>query len=490
MDKLFAVLRTKPLFPFLLPVFFIFHTFTQISHYAVILEALQLLGIYLLTAVLLIVLFLPVFKNYYKACVISFLLLSFNFFFGSLHDFSKNNFGDTFFLRYSFILPCILLVFIALIIYLKKSKKTFRRAGFYLNCLLLVLLIIDFVMFIPTFLKPPIQYTADLSRQITPCYNCNKPDIYLIIADEYAGSTELKEIFSFDNSSFEDKLKARGFHVANQTTSNYNATVYSMASMFSMDYIHKLEKSIINHRDMFICRDIIKKNNLTHFLRKYGYQVSSFSPFGFADKKNYVVSTFFVSKKELFTAQTFINRIRKEIGYHFISQKALKAEKDKHLHNNNKIEDAVRSAVKEKATHPKFIYSHFALPHFPYYFDSLGNKTTFNTIVNGYPKEKKDYIQYLVYANKRLLNLIDTILADSKQPPVIILMSDHGYRQFTTPVDTKYHFMNLNAILTPQKDYTGFYDGMSNVNQFRVLLNTIFKQKLPLCKDSTIYLSE
>ena len=42
----------------------------------------------------------------------------------------------------------------------------------------------------------------------------------------------------------------------------------------------------------------------------------------------------------------------------------------------------------------------------------------------------------------------------------------------------------------PDGNNSGFYDGMSNVNQFRVLLNSQFKQKLPLLKDSTNFLIE
>ncbi len=88
----------------------------------------------------------------------------------------------------------------------------------------------------------------------------------------------------------------------------------------------------------------------------------------------------------------------------------------------------------------------------------------------------------MIYTNKKLLELIDYIKTNAEQPPVIILMSDHGFRQFeeNEKVDNKYHFMNLNAVLLPNRNYSGFYDGMSNVNQFRVDFKFIeFGQKLP-----------
>jgi hypothetical protein len=64
------------------------------------------------------------------------------------------------------------------------------------------------------------------------------------------------------------------------------------------------------------------------------------------------------------------------------------------------------------------------------------------------------------------------------------------YLQFADneKVDPKYHFMNLNSVYIPDGNYTGFYDGMLNVNQFRVILNSQFGQKLPLLKDYTSFI--
>lgn len=69
-------------------------------------------------------------------------------------------------------------------------------------------------------------------------------------------------------------------------------------------------------------------------------------------------------------------------------------------------------------------------------------------------------------------------------------MGDHGFRQLTNDADRKYHFMNLDAVYFPNGNHNNFYDGMSAVNQFRVTLNTLFQQKLPLLKDSTHFLTE
>ena len=106
--------------------------------------------------------------------------------------------------------------------------------------------------------------------------------------------------------------------------------------------------------------------------------------------------------------------------------------------------------------------------------------------------DKKAYIEYLVYFNKKLLELADYIKTNSTHPPIIIFMSDHGFRQFEAgeKIDNLYQFMNINAVFMPDGNYSGFYDGMSNVNQFRVILNSQFGQQLPILKDSTSFLRE
>jgi hypothetical protein len=50
--------------------------------------------------------------------------------------------------------------------------------------------------------------------------------------------------------------------------------------------------------------------------------------------------------------------------------------------------------------------------------------------------------------------------------------------------------MNLCAVFLPGCNYSGFYDGLSPVNTFRVILNSQFGQQFSLLKDSSIFLYE
>ena len=124
------------------------------------------------------------------------------------------------------------------------------------------------------------------------------------------------------------------------------------------------------------------------------------------------------------------------------------------------------------------------MPHFPHFFNEKGQFIDFKLQYS-----PRTYLGYLKYCNLQLIPIIDKILSSSATPPIILLMSDHGFREFSKPVDPKYYFMNFNAIHLPDQKYDAWYDGVSNLNQFRILLNQQYKQDLPLLRDSTILLT-
>jgi hypothetical protein len=140
----------------------------------------------------------------------------------------------------------------------------------------------------------------------------------------------------------------------------------------------------------------------------------------------------------------------------------------------------------ERTNAPKFVYTHLMIPHDPYYYDSKGNIVSLEKIIMAGKAGPQNYLEYLQYGNKKILELIDYILENSPTPPVIMILSDHGYRNYKVKSDRRYDFMNLNAIYLPDKNYALFNDSITNVNQFRIFFNTLFGQHLPLLKDSTI----
>jgi hypothetical protein len=126
------------------------------------------------------------------------------------------------------------------------------------------------------------------------------------------------------------------------------------------------------------------------------------------------------------------------------------------------------------------------MPHYPYYFDSRGRPLSLEKLLGLKNTTSKDYVEYLEYTNKKLLQLIDHILAVSPKLPIIVVLGDHGFRQLHSTADHRYDFINLNAVRFPNKKYDLLFDSIGNVNEFRVILNSYFGQQLPLLRDSAI----
>jgi len=329
-----------------------------------------------------------------------------------------------------------------------------------------------------------------ITPNYVPCDSCQKPDVYLIITDEYAGNAQLKEMFSFDNSDFENSLKQRGFHILKNPSSNYNWTLYSMASMLNMNYLPELKDTIINIPDKFYCSELIKNSNVAALFKNSGYAIYNYSFFDFAGTTKPVKPVFLPATKTLITAQTFINRIQRDLWFNFVSPQFITNVLSRNLHNNIIIDSLTKVSVMSRSNAPRFVYTHLTMPHYPYYFDSSGNKKESQQLTDENNPDKQAYLQYLVYCNKKLLELLDFIKFNSAKPPIIMLMSDHGFRQYKPlkKSDRQFQFCNLNALFFPNGNYAGFSDTMYNVNQFRALFNSQFQQKFPLLKDSTIFL--
>jgi hypothetical protein len=482
----------KEYFLVLLPFYFVFHGFVENYVSVSTSEVLLLILQYLLATIILFVIFFLLFRSWRKAALYVFALMAFHFFFGAIHDTVKKVFPNAFFVKYTFILPFCFLVFIILAIILHRSSRKFARLVQFLNLLLIVFILID----IPYFFNDvsSARKKIFLNGEFSKCDSCYKPDIYLIIADEYAGKQELSEVFHFDNTPFEQALQSKGFHIINNSKSNYNYTPFSTASIFSMDFLTNIEGANSSKHDMNICYGIINKNNLWNFFDANGYEIKNCSIFNVDDIPTKAPQSLLVIGSKLITSQTFLSRIDRDIRFNLVTRFKIKSE-TKRLTNyvkecNERLYDNLIKESKQSSKKPRFVYTHLMMPHYPYYFDSKGNPYPLEVLTEGNQIREKEYIEYLQYCNGKFIQLLDAILANSKKLPVIIFMGDHGWRHFIEKVDHQYYFMNLASIYLPDKNYTPFYDGMSNVNIFRTLLNSQFHQKLPLLKDSTSFLKE
>ena len=476
----------KEYFLVLLPVFFVWHGFVENYTSVTLSGVFDLLLGYLLALLILFAVFYLVFRSWRKTSVFVFLVMAFHFFFGALHDLSKTILENSFLIKYTFILPFSLVFFIVMAVLIKRTRSNFSRLVKFLNLLFLVLILVDLPLLFKNIQKENDRRPLQMGMQV--CDSCKKPDIFLIVADEYAGPGQLNEMFSFDNTAFEKELGSRGFHIVKNSRSNYDFTPFSMSSMLSMNYLKNIEGRNSSKHDMNICSDLINHNELWNFFLNNGYSIINNSIFHVNDKPSEVPQGLLFMGTRLITSQTFISRFNYDIRFNLVTRYRIKSEIRRMTlfqhRSNEKLIENLKEETSRHSLQPRFVYTHLLMPHYPYYFNSKGEMRSieFLSDMANY-RNKEAYVEYLQYCNGIFLQLIDNILKHSKQPPVIIFMSDHGYR-LDDKADDKYRFMNFNTILLPSRKYGSFYNGMTNINQFRTLLNVEFGQQLPILKDS------
>lgn len=482
--------KSKPIFICLLPLFFILHGFILNYNSIGVGDASLLTLFYFACTITIAGICWIFYRDITKASLIAFVLIATQFLFGNIQDTLKRLFPGTIIWQYRFILPVGITLFAVMLLVLKKRKKSLLHLNQYLNILFLILIIIDagWLVIKATRKKEYITINNTLKGRTIPGY-CAKPDIYLLLMDQYAGNKALKEIYGFDNAGFLDELKSLGFYVAGKSSSNYNLTPFSMASLLSMNFLSP-EMSLKTKLNVSYCYQVIRNSTVIRFLTQNGYHFSNFSVFDFPNQPAREYKSFLPYGNRLITLNTFTGRLGSDIQSSIIEGKfnlesARKKIAYEHLHFNDSIFKFTINEATQKTNVPKFVYSHFMLPHFPYYYDSKGTLASFKKLTIFKETNSNDYIEYLQYGNKKILQLVKTILAASKTPPVIMVLSDHGCRNPGSKDGHTNDFLNLNAVYIPGKNYSEFYDSITNVNQFRVLFNTCFNQQLPLLKDST-----
>ncbi len=493
-----TALQKQPWYLFLLPLFFVLHGFTENFGFINFWDAAILAGIYVIATATLFFLFFLFLKNRIKASLITSFVMAFYLFFGAIQDFCKVHLPT--FNKYSVFLSIFLVLFVALAVYLKKVNSPFSKLNLFLNSLFLIYIIVDLGSLIYENFNLPLNklsiYSVGKDSSITPCQNCFKPDIYFLLFDEYESSASLKKRFNFDNSSLDTFLTNQGFHIQARSTSNYNFTPFSMASMLNMSYLTGIDPAQISLADYARCNALIKKNRVINFLSAQGYQIENYSVFDLAGNPTLLDQDILPVKTKLITDGTLFARMQKDLGWMLVNGRfRIKWWADKMFfatrRNNEKVISLLEKATVAKPGSPRFIYGHLFLPHLPFYFDKNGNPKSPDVIYHESKNINTEaYLDYVTYTNSIIKKLVTTIKNNTNNNAAIIIMGDHGFRKETKDHDKTHYFENQNAVYLPSKDYRLFYDRIIAVNQFGIIFNTLFDQKFPVLKDSTIFLKD
>lgn len=310
-----------------------------------------------------------------------------------------------------------------------------------------------------------------------------KPDIYYIILDGYASEKSLKNYYGFDNSEFIAFLEDKGFFVADESRSNYTQSRLSLASSLNLKYINFMTDELgKNSRRSALPNEMIEDNDLARFLKSEGYEFIFFGSNWSGTKSNENADISFTEgswwKTEFMVALMKTTALR---GL-FTGEEGLYS-REGVLFAFEKIPQ-----VASEEDPPVFVFAHIIPPHRPFLFDRDGEPTTFSTY-NSW-ENKEGYIDQMVFVNKKAEEMVEEILENSEEPPVIVIQADHGpmpagdpeILNDPTPEAADMRTGILNAYYMPEAE-DRFYEDITPVNSFRLILNELFGLKLDKLED-------
>lgn len=501
-SRLNSILNYRPVFLLTIPLIFFLHTLTYyygLLHWKYIVLPVALT---LIAPLIMYWLLSKLWRSPYRAGIFMAACLVIFYFFSAVFDLFRNSEKFSFLGRYAIMLPLVAIILIMLGIYLHRQKGPLPNTYRFINLVSIFLCAGGLIQFIVlSFGDSMKRYDqADpgkkLSSAYQPCDTCSKPDIYFFLFDGYTNTKTLQQEFNYDNSGIEAFLRDKGFFIATHSRSNYNFTHMSMASEFNLDYLYNLDntKRFFYTKDFFESYYTIFHSEWFRILSKQGYSINNLSQFAFDGVPVKTTPHLTELTWRSVLGQTFFNKLNRDIGWkldRFRKPGVVPSSITQKINDDVKRLDEVYKGVLDAVDHPfakpQFMYAHFLVPHETFYYDSTGKRyglwRTASTQIN-----KEDYVQQSVYANKFLMKpLIDSIFQHARRPFVIIIQSDHGYRQYPKEkVDLE--FENFGAFYFSDQDYRVLSDTMSSVNTFRRIANKYFNQRMPLLRDSVINL--
>lgn len=449
----------------------------------------SLLLSFLITAVLFLFLKL-ITRDWDKAGLITTLIITLLFSYGHLYTQFEESFNGLIRHRHLVIIYFLILLLIGRSILQLKNIEIIKQSLRNFSLILLVLalsqaIIYDFSLYKTTALsKKEVQEKTEPTHQVIE----ELPDIYLIILDGYTRSDVLEDAYHFDNTGFIEDLDNLGFYIANCSQSNYPITKYSLSSIMNVDYLQ-------NYSNMKMLPSL-KVSFVNQTLKEMGYTSIAFenNVSGHFD----LMEDIHISRDQ--QAWELIDLIG---GPNEFEAELLKTTLFKVFYDMPQLIPGLTLTDLQKVEHyehyrqtffileeleripqmsgPKFVFTHLLVPHPPYIFTPSGDFHWTDHIPSGYPSNVE-------FINAHLLPVLNTIIATSETPPIIIIQGDHGaYGSFITP---QMRLSILNAYYVNDETKTSLYNTITPVNSFRIIFNHYFDANLPLLEDISYFMEK
>lgn len=315
------------------------------------------------------------------------------------------------------------------------------------------------------------------------------PDIYYIILDGCARPDILKSLYRYDNDKFCNYLKGKGFHIVENSHSNYQMTPLSLASTLNMNYVNAIEKIMPESNDWFPMIELIENNLVVKALKAVGYKYVMFrSDWSVTQKSPLADELIAVSWNDV-----FLNRLLGTTLWPYIEEHTGILRNEACAHWLRTFE---RAGNLDHVPSPKIVFLHCVLPHPPYLFKADGGRVSKGHLVmhlDDYA-DKYAFVEQVKFTEAKVEGLVDQLLAKQIKP-IVIVQSDHGPASLDsgegiespTKAFLRERMSIINAYYFPESDYSGIHPSITPVNTFRLVVNKYFGGRLDLLPDRSYF---
>ena len=321
-------------------------------------------------------------------------------------------------------------------------------------------------------------------------------DIYLIVLDEYANRSVLRERFGFDNRAFEDSLVQLGFTIPRVVRSNYVHTLLSLPSLLNFSYLTPLTQEVgPRETDPTLPNYLVENNRAAAFLKKQGYRFLFFpSQWWISTRHNRNADSEFQAWQGV---DPLRDATRSDLRRWLVRVTALPSD---YSHDADHVKRTFEGLQQVPLTAgPTFTFAHILNPHRPIVFNAGNCSALRRPPSGGTTSVKRDgYIRQVECLNDLLLGLVTSLVQRSSPAPVILLVGDHGTNSLryssaksaetVSPAQARERFGAFGAFYLPEGRGRFLPESVTLVNVIPTVLNHYLGAQLRLAPDS-LYMS-
>lgn len=326
------------------------------------------------------------------------------------------------------------------------------------------------------------------------------PDIFYIILDGYGRQDQLRRVMGFDNASFIQALKDRGFYIADQSHSNYCQTELSVCSSLNMEMLPSLFPEIpTESTDRGPIDNALDHNRLAAILKREGYLTVGVTS-GFPSI--HVSSTDLQMTHD--SGLTLLESTLLEMTPFQFSDGVMETQ---HGQKRTNLKSAVSNLISlsRPTASPRFVFAHLLCPHPAFVFKPDGSELNLSGVHGDlydgsdfmehggtHEKYRQGYVSQVQWLNSQVLRIVDALQKRPGPPPIIVLQGDHGSKlgldqNLLAKTDIQECFSNLACFYVPENIREKLYPTVTPVNEFRIITATLFNLRLPLLPDRSFY---